>query len=84
MAPVLSFRPLSATVTPADALDRAMCPRCQTTDASMTMSAVVAGAAWRCPRCAQRWDIDRLTTVAAYDAWVAARTPTPPESSLLQ
>jgi hypothetical protein len=45
------------------------------------MSAVVAGAAWRCARCAQRWDIDRLTTVADYDAWVVAHLPVPPLST---
>lgn len=80
MAPVLSFRSLSTSATPADARDRAVCPRCHTVDAT-PMSAVVAGAAWRCARCAQRWDIDRLTTVADYDAWVVAHLPVPPLST---
>jgi transcription elongation factor Elf1 len=71
MPPVLAFRPLSTPDTSADAGDRALCPHCHTADASLTMTAVMAGAAWRCAVCAQRWDLDRLATVASYDAWVA-------------
>jgi predicted Zn finger-like uncharacterized protein len=45
------------------------CPMCHTA-ASLTQSALDAGAAWRCGRCGQQWDAARLTTVAAYAAWI--------------
>jgi len=48
------------------------CPVCHT-PAPGTHSANVAGADWRCVRCGQRWDVRRLSTVAAYAAWVAER-----------
>jgi hypothetical protein len=79
MAPVLAFRPTMTTdITPAVvAADAAICPGCHTADPSMTMTILVGGAAWQCGRCMQRWDIDRLTAVANYAAWAAARTPAP-------
>ena len=52
----------------------ATCPLCHTQDPSMTTLAVSAGAAWQCLRCGSWWDAGRLATVAAYAAWVAART----------
>jgi hypothetical protein len=58
----------------AEAADRAaICPGCHTAAHSLTMSAVLAGASWRCTQCAQRWSADRLAAVANYAAWVAAR-----------
>jgi hypothetical protein len=79
MAPILAFRPTMTTDgAPADASDRAVCPRCHTVDPSMTLTAVAAGAAWKCTRCAQRWDVDRLATVANYTAWEAARASLSP------
>jgi hypothetical protein len=48
------------------------CPMCHT-GASLTESALEAGGAWRCVRCGQHWDADRLTAVAAYAVWVADR-----------
>lgn len=47
----------------------AVCPMCHT-PAPLTESAVAAGGDWRCSRCAQHWDADRLDTVAAYAVWV--------------
>src|SRR5690242_8315716 len=46
------------------------CPMCHA-DAALTQSAVAAGGAWRCVRCGQHWNADRLTAVAAYSVWVA-------------
>ncbi len=51
---------------------RATCPMCHTR-ASLTQSAVDAGADWRCVRCGQHWDAVRLAAVAAYAAWVVER-----------
>ncbi|HVH56620.1 MAG TPA: MJ0042-type zinc finger domain-containing protein [Vicinamibacterales bacterium] len=48
------------------------CPMCHTR-ASLTQSALDAGGTWRCGRCGQQWNAARLTTVAAYAAWVADR-----------
>lgn len=77
MATVLAL-PLMRTpdsTSGADAADRAaICPGCHTASPSLTMSAVIAGASWRCAQCAQRWSADRLAAVANYAAWVAART----------
>jgi predicted Zn finger-like uncharacterized protein len=55
-----------------DAVRPATCPMCHTR-VSLTQSALEAGAAWRCVRCGQHWDAARLTTVAAYAAWVVER-----------
>jgi hypothetical protein len=51
----------------------ATCPSCHTADAAVTSAAVSGGADWRCVRCGQRWDANRLATVAAYDAWLSRR-----------
>jgi transcription elongation factor Elf1 len=56
-----------------DVSRRATCPLCHTTDASLTADALEAGGTWRCVRCGQRWDADRLAAVAAYSAWVVER-----------
>lgn len=56
-----------------DAAAFAACPSCHTTDQATTMAAVTAGGDWRCRRCGQRWDADRLAAVAAYAAWESAR-----------
>jgi len=42
-------------------------------DTTLTNAALAAGRDWRCQRCQQRWDKNRIATVAAYDAWDAAR-----------
>lgn len=49
---------------------RATCPLCHTTDASVPQDALEAGGSWRCARCGQHWDAERLATVAVYAAWV--------------
>jgi hypothetical protein len=36
------------------------------------MAAVQGGEGWQCPRCAQRWDAERLAAVGRYAAWVAS------------
>jgi hypothetical protein len=48
-----------------DVVRSVTCPMCHA-GASLTQSALEAGAAWRCVRCGQHWDADRLTAVAAY------------------
>lgn len=52
---------------------RAVCPGCQTAQPSLTREGLVAGIAWKCARCGQRWDAGRLAAVAAYETWVAER-----------
>ena len=49
------------------------CPLCHT-PSPLSQSALDAGADWRCVTCDQRWDATRLSTVAAYAAWVVERT----------
>jgi ribosomal protein L37AE/L43A len=56
----------------ADAARSVTCPMCHV-DAPLTQSALAAGGAWRCVRCGQHWDGDRLTAVAEYAVWVADR-----------
>ena len=51
----------------------ATCASCHTADLT-TADAVAAGAHWQCRRCGQPWDAVRLATVAAYTAWLSART----------
>lgn len=71
----------SSSVLPADAPAAiiaepegfATCPRCHAVDTTLTNAALAAGRDWRCQRCQQRWDKNRIATVAAYDAWDAAR-----------
>jgi predicted Zn finger-like uncharacterized protein len=55
-----------------DAVRPATCPMCHTR-VPLTQSALEAGGAWRCVRCGQHWDAARLSTVAAYAAWVVER-----------
>ena len=55
-----------------DVVPPATCPMCHTR-VCLTESALEAGGAWRCVRCGQHWDAARLTTVAAYAAWVVER-----------
>ena len=52
-----------------DALRPATCPMCHTR-AAVTLGAITAGGDWRCARCGQHWDAERLTAVATYAAWV--------------
>lgn len=54
----------------------AACPTCHVVDATMTNGQLAVGGYWRCQRCGQQWDQRRLATVAAYNAWDAARTRT--------
>jgi len=51
-----------------DILRSATCPMCHTS-ATLLLSALEAGEAWRCVRCGQHWDAARLRAVAAYTAW---------------
>ena len=46
----------------------AACPLCHTVDASVSNEALAGGASWRCERCGQRWDAERLSIAAAYAA----------------
>ena len=55
-----------------DVVRSVTCPMCHAR-ASLTQSALEAGGAWRCVRCGQHWDADRLTAVAAYAVWVVDR-----------
>lgn len=52
---------------------RAVCPGCHTPHPSLTREGLAAGAGWKCVRCGERWDAQRLATVTAYKAWVAER-----------
>jgi hypothetical protein len=51
----------------------ATCPMCHTQHPSLTRVAVAAGEEWRCSRCAQVWNEQRLSAVAAYARWVQDR-----------
>ena len=55
-----------------DILQSAMCPMCHTS-AALTLSALEAGGDWRCVRCGQHWDAERLAAVAGYAAWAVNR-----------
>jgi hypothetical protein len=44
---------------------------CQTSS-TLFQSALEAGGAWRCVRCGQHWDAERLVAVAAYAAWTVS------------
>ena len=48
------------------------CPLCHALG-PLSAAAVAAGEYWRCARCAQEWDGERLSGFRAYAAWVAAR-----------
>jgi transposase len=49
-------------------LRSATCPMCHTS-ATLSEGALQAGGGWRCVRCGQHWDAERLAAVAAYAAW---------------
>jgi len=71
MAPS-SLRPHATAVLLDDEQDlrrAAICPMCHTS-ATLSQSALEAGGDWRCIRCGQHWDAERLATVAAYAAWI--------------
>jgi ribosomal protein L37AE/L43A len=55
-----------------DTVHTAVCPMCQT---SAALTAGAAGA-WRCVRCGQHWDAERLAAFSAYTAWVVERDAT--------
>lgn len=46
----------------------ATCPLCHTVESTISNAALAGGASWRCGRCGQRWDAERLDTAAAYAA----------------
>ena len=52
----------------ASAVELAECPLCHT-----AISGASAGYDWRCRTCGQQWSPLRISTVAAYAAWVEAR-----------
>lgn len=54
-------------------LSLALCPLCHT-PSPLSEQAITAGQSWRCAVCDQMWSAQRLKTVAAYGAWVAARS----------
>ncbi len=56
-----------------DTVRLVVCPMCHTRASSLTRSALDAGGNWRCVRCGQYWDADRLASVAWYAAWVVER-----------
>jgi hypothetical protein len=62
----------ATAVLPAEraAASSAVCPLCHTAETSISPAALTAGASWRCTRCGQRWDAQRLDTAAAYAATV--------------
>jgi hypothetical protein len=51
-----------------DVLAAATCPMCQTRS-SLSHTGVESGSAWRCVRCGQQWEANRLAAVAGYAAW---------------
>ena len=75
MTPAPGLNPPTTTTLAATSRpdDRAICPGCHHVDSTMTTTALAGGAAWQCARCAQRWDVVRLTAVSAYEAWIANR-----------
>jgi predicted Zn finger-like uncharacterized protein len=44
----------------------ATCPLCHTIDVTMSDDVLASGGWWRCTRCGQAWDAERLSVVAAY------------------
>jgi hypothetical protein len=40
-------------------------------DVTVTLETLATGAGWHCTMCGQRWDADRLATVASYAQYVA-------------
>jgi transposase-like protein len=51
----------------------ASCPLCHTVDKTVTLETLRAGASWKCARCGQSWDGERLERVNAYTRFEAAR-----------
>ena len=64
MAPVESVQIVDAGVR---------CPLCHTVDETVTRDSLRAGATWKCTRCGQSWDGERLERVDAYTRFEAAR-----------
>jgi len=46
---------------------------CHTNASSAAALDLQSGGAWRCVRCGQHWNAERLTAVARYADWVAER-----------
>jgi hypothetical protein len=63
----------SVSVPRSAAANLVACPLCHTECPSLTQEALSSGGSWRCVRCRQHWDAGRLSAVAAYAAFVAAR-----------
>jgi hypothetical protein len=74
MAPIPSARVTLAVVDAVpDVLSSPVtCPLCHT-PAPLTQTEIDIGGGWRCVRCLQSWDGERLTAVAAYATWAEAR-----------
>ena len=60
-------------MTPAIDVLSPTCPLCHTLDTTITAGALAGGATWACTRCGQSWNVARLETAAAYEAYAAAR-----------
>ena len=58
------------------------CPMCHMVHPSLTPASVAAGEDWRCSRCGQRWDAERLATVAAYADWMREHERVAPATHL--
>ena len=58
-------------MSPADVVPT--CPLCHTAEATMTTPLLLEGGHWRCTRCGQMWDAERLQTAADYARYAAAR-----------
>lgn len=73
MTQTLSSQRLTVTAieTPPDSLRLVTCPMCHTPHASLTTAAFQAGGDWRCARCGQQWDVERVRAVTTYAAWAA-------------
>jgi len=74
MIPGASQRPVTSAALD-DELDVSLCLTCPMCHMPMPLAqgAMDAGTGWPCSRCGQRWDAARLSTVAAYAAWVVER-----------
>jgi hypothetical protein len=56
------------------------CPLCHTVAPTLTDATLAAGGDWRCSVCHQLWNAVRLETVAAYEAYCAARAAAVPRT----
>jgi hypothetical protein len=63
------------SVSMAGTTPAATCPLCHTMNA-MAASALAGGGGWQRLTCGQRWDAERLATVAACERYVADRAAT--------